>query len=284
MMKRSSINWKAVADELERAPDNFLQAASKLWLGRLAGKQRQPSQKSGKKVLGDNLRKDAEQQARWKAAHDSAVDELLYSGKFKDKGEHIQLLQHVRVVNRTAKQIHIVAAYTLYYSSMRNNSGPVAWSTSQAGGLFGNFYTGWKPVTRYRLRRVPKANLYNPEVLEIPGSGKSGEERNVHMQEWKHLCGVCLFANEGEYAEWHLVRYEDTMGNIEAPHLEGSEIRKAPPESHTMLGLSVDASQTEIKAAYKRMAMKHHPDRGGNATEFRKVRVAYEVLSDNKRG
>ena len=50
------------------------------------------------------------------------------------------------------------------------------------------------------------------------------------------------------------------------------------------LGLNKQASDTEIKKAYKKLAMKHHPDRNdGNpeATEtFKEVKKAYDVLSD----
>jgi len=46
------------------------------------------------------------------------------------------------------------------------------------------------------------------------------------------------------------------------------------------LGVNNTASQEEIKKAYKRMASKHHPDKGGNEDEFKKVQEAYEVLSD----
>ena len=46
------------------------------------------------------------------------------------------------------------------------------------------------------------------------------------------------------------------------------------------LGLKRGASPDEIKKAYRSMAMKHHPDRGGDQTQFQKVQQAYETLSD----
>ena len=49
------------------------------------------------------------------------------------------------------------------------------------------------------------------------------------------------------------------------------------------LGVSKDASQDEIKKAYKTLAMKHHPDKGGDPEVFKKVSEAYEVLSDENR-
>lgn len=49
--------------------------------------------------------------------------------------------------------------------------------------------------------------------------------------------------------------------------------------------LEIDASATpeEIRAAYKRAAAKHHPDRGGNDATMAEVNRAYETLNDPER-
>jgi curved DNA-binding protein len=49
---------------------------------------------------------------------------------------------------------------------------------------------------------------------------------------------------------------------------------------YTTLGISKNASEAEIKSAYRKMAMKHHPDRGGDEKKFKEVTEAYETLSD----
>jgi DnaJ family protein A protein 2 len=46
------------------------------------------------------------------------------------------------------------------------------------------------------------------------------------------------------------------------------------------LGVTTTASEGEIKKAYRAAALKHHPDRGGDAEQFKIVGRAYEVLSD----
>ena len=53
------------------------------------------------------------------------------------------------------------------------------------------------------------------------------------------------------------------------------------------LGISRNSSEQEIKQAYRRLAMKHHPDRNAHdhASEekFKQVQEAYDVLSDSKK-
>ena len=53
---------------------------------------------------------------------------------------------------------------------------------------------------------------------------------------------------------------------------------------YEILGLSKGASDDEIKKAFKKKAMKFHPDRTGNdktsETKFKEAKEAYDVLSD----
>ena len=51
-------------------------------------------------------------------------------------------------------------------------------------------------------------------------------------------------------------------------------------EFYERLGVSKDASAKEIKTAFRKLAMKNHPDQGGDAETFTKIQEAYEVLSD----
>eukprot|EP01062_Namystynia_karyoxenos_P051041 TRINITY_DN3992_c0_g1_i1.p2 TRINITY_DN3992_c0_g1~~TRINITY_DN3992_c0_g1_i1.p2 ORF type:complete len:424 (+),score=59.50 TRINITY_DN3992_c0_g1_i1:85-1356(+) len=49
---------------------------------------------------------------------------------------------------------------------------------------------------------------------------------------------------------------------------------------YKLLGVGRDASAADIKRAYKKEAMRHHPDRGGDAAKFKEIQEAYAVLSD----
>lgn len=51
-------------------------------------------------------------------------------------------------------------------------------------------------------------------------------------------------------------------------------------DHYSTLGVDKNASQEEIKKAYRRMANQHHPDKGGNAAQFQKIQEAYSTLSD----
>src|SRR5271165_2749743 len=52
---------------------------------------------------------------------------------------------------------------------------------------------------------------------------------------------------------------------------------------YKILGVGRTAKPETIERAFRRMAMRHHPDRGGDKTKFEQMMRAYEVLSDPAR-
>jgi len=49
------------------------------------------------------------------------------------------------------------------------------------------------------------------------------------------------------------------------------------------LGIKENATADEIKKAYRSLASKHHPDKGGNTARFQEIQEAYSVLSDERK-
>ncbi len=53
---------------------------------------------------------------------------------------------------------------------------------------------------------------------------------------------------------------------------------------YEILGVSKDASEDEIKKAYRKLAHKHHPDKeGGDEEKFKEINSAYQILSDKQK-
>ena len=57
----------------------------------------------------------------------------------------------------------------------------------------------------------------------------------------------------------------------------------AGKDYYDILGVKKDASEDEIKKAFRRLARKHHPDTGGSEEKFKEINEAYEVLSDSEK-
>ena len=52
---------------------------------------------------------------------------------------------------------------------------------------------------------------------------------------------------------------------------------------YDVLGVPTDASEADIKKAFRKLASQHHPDKGGDTDKFQQIQEAYEVLGDANR-
>lgn len=51
-------------------------------------------------------------------------------------------------------------------------------------------------------------------------------------------------------------------------------------DHYASLGLTKGADNESIKKAYRKLALKHHPDKGGDENKFKQISEAYDILSD----
>ena len=64
----------------------------------------------------------------------------------------------------------------------------------------------------------------------------------------------------------------------------------APLDPYAVLGVTRDSDENTVKKAYKKLAMKHHPDKGGDPEQFKRIQAAYDRIikggqeSDNSQG
>lgn len=52
---------------------------------------------------------------------------------------------------------------------------------------------------------------------------------------------------------------------------------------YDILGVDKKATKDDIKKAFRKLAQKHHPDKGGDEAKFKEITEAYAVLADEKR-
>ena len=52
---------------------------------------------------------------------------------------------------------------------------------------------------------------------------------------------------------------------------------------YKILEVDKSSSTNDIKRAYKKMAFKHHPDKGGTEEKFKEISEAYEILSNDQK-
>ncbi|MDB4991969.1 MAG: chaperone protein DnaJ, molecular chaperone DnaJ [Parcubacteria group bacterium] len=52
---------------------------------------------------------------------------------------------------------------------------------------------------------------------------------------------------------------------------------------YDILGVDKKATSDDVKKAFRKLAQKHHPDKGGDEAKFKEITEAYSILSDDKK-
>tara|TARA_R100001244_G_scaffold36778_3_gene33647 strand:- start:2019 stop:2399 length:381 start_codon:yes stop_codon:yes gene_type:complete len=79
---------------------------------------------------------------------------------------------------------------------------------------------------------------------------------------------------------------DSEKGNWQHVSPSGPEIAKVKPMSvnraFKILHLRQSAPDFVVKAAYRALSLKHHPDQGGEAEVFKKINTAYQLLRERE--
>jgi hypothetical protein len=153
----------------------------------------------------------------------------------------------------------------------------------------------WDGVTDVQLDSGAEHQQRNPNKPYANGSyddpgvvvrfNKDGEDMAAACDRWDSPRDNA----QDLYHYLHETRMQEQRGTVTAeseyeklrlPSGEGETVAAAPP-AHDVLGVEPDATQAEIRAAYKDRLKEVHPDQGGSAEALERVRDAYEVLSDD---
>ena len=71
-------------------------------------------------------------------------------------------------------------------------------------------------------------------------------------------------------------RSQQNRSNQRYTYVKSSVIKRSP--SHELLMLEPPTTIAELRKAYHKMSLIHHPDKGGTSTKFIQIRNAYELL------
>lgn len=142
------------------------------------------------------------------------------------------------------------------------------------GALLGGLYGGTGGLVRAAAYNKRKG-LRKKDKRSVLGYGLAGL-----------TIGAALGGKLGNMAAKDQVRthkiYEDAFGNGRFYRGFNNASKKHPPDLHQhlgFLGVSKNAkTKKEVTQKYRDLAMKHHPDRGGDSQKMKDVNEAFDTI------
>ena len=110
------------------------------------------------------------------------------------------------------------------------------------------------------------------------GGAKTEDEARVLAE---RAAGMPLELIDGHWAgAWKRIRAGSAPFPKRAPSPAnaGGEERVKPVDPYVLLGVDAKASLEEVKGAFRKKALEHHPDHGGSADAFMRMKRAYDAI------
>jgi hypothetical protein len=143
------------------------------------------------------------------------------------------------------------------------------------GGASGSFWLGivapallTSVVTMY----YPLLSLYIRDMMrrrEIQGMAQDSETWD---SDW--VRGYAAFEDQQRYRTWR----EEKQRTWSNKQTKSGGVD--PKEYYDTLGVSTNASQSEIQSAFRGLAMKYHPDRFSKPEDKNKAKVKFQTISN----
>lgn len=124
----------------------------------------------------------------------------------------------------------------------------------------------WHQVIVY-LRASQEAEIARREAKQA-GQKMIEEVRKAAERAAEQAAREARWAEAKQKASEHRTRYTPPPSDHKTPRAEALKV----------LGLNDPVTPDEIRAAYRRAALQHHPDRGGKEETMVQVNLAYEAL------
>jgi hypothetical protein len=134
-----------------------------------------------------------------------------------------------------------------------------------------SYYTS---SSRRSCRRDPASRLSRSiaqtfSILTQEAPDQMEEEAIRRAMELSLLDSALVFRKSSSYS---------TTTSYRTSYSTGSNNNKVEWKPHDILGVTEAATPKQIKSAYRKLALKNHPDKGGSADQFEKIARAYRSL------
>ena len=184
------------------------------------------------------------------------------------------------------------------YNALREAQG------AHKGALTGGALTSWKKETIAMLKHHRKGGSLLDWVLpkrEKPKPSFDVDDflkrtaKGVKAFAGGHMCPHCKGSGFWGDIVKHGIGFVKSLWSKKADSSSGpssgpsgrpssappppSQPKTVPARYYADLGLPPSASISEVKAAYRKLALKHHPDKGGDPEEFKRINNAHVAIT-----
>lgn len=149
----------------------------------------------------------------------------------------------------------------------------------------------WFRSTRGVSYRVDADSIEWGEIEWVPEDAYDVPRFQRSKGHVEHACGAEAWRNQERRTRTRPPRGERRT-HTPPPPFEGYSPPPPPPRSprppredpFAVLGVSPSTPLDELKRVYRKLAFKHHPDKGGSEDRMKRINAAYDAVTAGRRG